>query len=173
MNISLRPTLEQDLDFVCRTEQDTENRPFVTVLSRDQHLASLSSGNLADLIIEAAELNAVGYIILAGLAEANSNIELRRLVITVKSKGYGRKALRLIKERAFGELEAHRLWLDVKEQNLRARQLYESEGFVVEGVLRESVKGEAGWESLIVMSILRDEYGESVKAVTCEYERLR
>jgi diamine N-acetyltransferase len=173
MNIRLRPTLEQDLDFVCSAEQNTENRPFVTVWSRDQHLASLSSGDLAHLIIEAADHDAVGYMILAGLAEANSNIELRRLVVTLKGKGYGRQALRLIKARAFETLEAHRLWLDVKEQNLRARQLYESEGFVVEGVLRECVKGEAGWESLIVMSILRDEYEESVKAVTCEYERLR
>jgi diamine N-acetyltransferase len=165
MNIRLRPTLEPDLDFVCSAEQDTQNRAFVTVWSRDQHLACLSSGDLAHLIIEAEDGNAVGYIIVAGLAEANSNIELRRLVVTVKSKGYGRKALRLIKERAFGQPAAHRLWLDVKEQNLRARQLYESEGFVVEGVLRECVKGEAGFESLIVMSILRDEYEEGAKVL--------
>jgi RimJ/RimL family protein N-acetyltransferase len=54
-----------------------------------------------------------------------------------------------------------RLWLDVKESNERARHVYESEGFLVEGILRECLKGEYGFESLVVMSILRDEYDDA------------
>lgn len=95
---------------------------------------------------------------MAGLAEANQSIEFRRIVITEKGRGYGREALRRVKSMAFGELKAHRLWLDVKEHNFRARHVYESEGFVVEGKLRECLKSEDGYESLVVMSILRDEY---------------
>lgn len=79
-------------------------------------------------------------------------------MVTEKGKGYGKEALRLVKQLAFEELGAHRLWLDVKKQNVRARHVYESEGFVVEGVLRECLKAEAGFESLVVMSMLRDEY---------------
>jgi RimJ/RimL family protein N-acetyltransferase len=70
-----------------------------------------------------------------------------------------RVGLRLVKERAFGPLRAHRFWLDVKEENRRARSLYESEGFVAEGVLRDSFWTGEGHESLVVMSLLESEYG--------------
>jgi RimJ/RimL family protein N-acetyltransferase len=66
-----------------------------------------------------------------------------------------------VKRFAFVERRAHRLWLDVKEQNHRARSLYESEGFTLEGVLRECLKGAEGFESLVVMSMLASEYSEA------------
>jgi RimJ/RimL family protein N-acetyltransferase len=50
----------------------------------------------------------------------------------------------------------------VKSLNTRALALYESEGFVVEGRLRESVRvtsdGVDGYDSLVVMSLLDREY---------------
>ncbi len=159
MNIRLLPTSEDDLDFVLSAEQSAENRAFVSVWTREQHLGALSSKDLSHLIIEnTADGNRVGYIILAGLADANESIEFRRIVVTEKRKGYGRAALRLVKKLAFAELKAHRLWLDVKEHNVSARNVYESEGFVAEGVLRECVKADVGFESLVVMSILSSEY---------------
>lgn len=42
-----------------------------------------------------------------------------------------------IKKIVFDKLKAHRLWLDVRLKNYRAQQLYQSEGFIKEGVLRE------------------------------------
>lgn len=159
MEIKLRRTNEDDLDFVLTAEQNPENRSFVSVWTRDQHLAALTSKNLAHLIVERITANSrIGYIILAGLADANQSIEFRRIVVTEKGKGHGREALRLVKRMAFEELGGHRLWLDVKEHNLRARHLYESEGFVVEGVIRECIKAAAGFESLVLMSMLRTEY---------------
>ena len=157
--IRLRPTSENDLDFVLSAEQSAENRSFVSVWAREQHLDALTSQDLSHLIIEnTADATRVGYIILAGFADANHSIEFRRIVVTEKNKGYGREALRLVKKLAFEELKAHRLWLDVKEHNVRARHLYESEGFVPEGVLRECIKADVGFESLVVMSMLSREY---------------
>ncbi len=162
MKIKLVDTSENDLDFVLSAEQNVENRSFVTVWSREQHLDAIRNQDLRPLIIQdTADGKRVGYIILAGLADVNRSIEFRRIVVTEKGKGYGREALRLVKEMAFQELKAHRLWLDVKEHNVRARELYESEGFVAEGLLRECVKGESGFESLVVMSILISEFGEA------------
>jgi len=80
-----------------------------------------------------------------------------RIVVTDKGKGYGRAAVRAIKRYAFDSLSAHRLWLDVKEHNTRARAVYEKEGFRYEGTLRECRKGPAGFESLVVMSVLEQE----------------
>ncbi len=158
MDIRLRHTRESDLDFVLAAEQDEENRPFVKVWTREQHLAALASEDISHLIIESAGDGSVGYVILAGLSDANRSVEVRRVVVTVKGRGYGKGALRLINDLVFVKLEAHRLWLDVKEHNARARHVYESEGFVTEGVLRECLKTETGFESLVVMSILRNEY---------------
>ena len=46
----------------------------------------------------------------------------------------------------------------LKEGNRRARGLYESEGFVREGVLRDSLWTGEVHETLVVMSILESEY---------------
>lgn len=170
MKIQLRPSIESELDFVVGAEQNPENNRFVSQWSREQHLAACSSNDLRHLIVETREGCAVGYIILAGFGDTTqNNIEFRRLVITEKNNGYGRDALREVKRLAFEEYQAHRLWLDVKETNRRARHVYEAEGFVPEGVLRECIKTATGYESLCVMSLLRREY-ENGKAENSEKE---
>lgn len=159
MDICLRPTNEADLNFVLTAEQDEDNRAFVNQWERQQHQEALFDQNIAHLIIEShTNSKPVGYVILVGLENADLSINIKRLVVTDKSKGYGKQALRLIKKLAFEELPAHRLWLDVKVFNPRAKYVYESEGFIVEGVLRECIKTGNKFESLVVMSMLRDEY---------------
>ncbi len=101
---------------------------------------------------------AVGYIIVAGLRDPHACVELRRIVIGPKGRGFGREALRWVVRQAFTEWNAHRLWLDVKENNHAARALYESEGFVNEGIRRECLHVDGRFESLVVMSMLRQEY---------------
>jgi RimJ/RimL family protein N-acetyltransferase len=61
-------------------------------------------------------------------------------------------------DHAFGTLAAHRVWLDVKVGNERARRAYASVGFVDEGVLRDALRADGGYESLAVMSILDHEW---------------
>jgi diamine N-acetyltransferase len=159
MTIRLRPTTPADIPFVYETEHAEENRRYIIPWSAEQHLQSLSDPDHCHLIVEEAQSGrSVGYIILAGLQNPHHNLELMRITIGEKGKGYGREALRLIKHRAFEEKGAHRLWLDVKEQNERAKALYVSEGFVVEGTLRECLKTGEQYESLIVLSMLETEY---------------
>ena len=159
MNIRLRRTAEGDLDFVLAAEGAEDNRRFVGQWTREQHCEAMSHPDLAHFVVESVDDGRpVGYVIMAGLLEANRSVEFRRVVITDKGKGYGREVLRVVKKMAFEELKAHRLWLDVRENNQRARLLYESEGFVAEGVLRECVSVGSGWESLVLMSVLEQEY---------------
>jgi RimJ/RimL family protein N-acetyltransferase len=82
------------------------------------------------------------------------------MVVQTKGGGYGRAALRVAKKVAFDDLGAHRFWLDVRTHNTRARSLYDSEGFVVEGTLRECVRGARGFDSLLVMSMLQVEFAD-------------
>ena len=44
-------------------------------------------------------------------------------------------------------------WLDVKEHNQRVQAVYEKAGFKREGILRECLKTEIGYESLVILSI--------------------
>jgi RimJ/RimL family protein N-acetyltransferase len=159
--ISLRKTEEKDLDYVLAAEQDPANSMFVIPWSREEHRQALVKPDLAHLIVQGER--ELGYVILAGLQDPNETIEFRRIVIKEKGKGFGKRAVQLVKELAFGRCRANRLWLDVKEHNQRAQSLYKAQGFVVEGVLRQRLKTETGYESLIVMSILREEYEREIR----------
>jgi len=155
----LRRTDETDLDFVVGAESHLDNRSFILPWTRERHRAALSDPDIEHCIVEEnAGRRPVGIVILMDLRSPHQSIEFRRLVITEKGKGYGRAALRLVKDLAFEELGAHRLWLDVMDHNPRARALYESEGFVVEGTLRECVRVDGDFRSLHVLSMLRREY---------------
>lgn len=73
-------------------------------------------------------------------------------------RGYGAEALRLILRFAFGELNLHRVSLDVFEYNPRAIRAYEKAGFVVEGRARQYLHRDGRRWDLIYMGILREEW---------------
>jgi diamine N-acetyltransferase len=157
--VRLRPTMTSDLEFVLSLEQAPENLAFITPWERMQHEAAIRFPDFRHFIIEGGQgVEAVGFLILIGCRGQNQSLELKRMVVGSKGAGYGRAALRVAKKVAFDDLGAHRLWLDVKARNTRAKALYDGEGFVVEGQLREAVKEADGFESLIVMSMLRPEF---------------
>jgi diamine N-acetyltransferase len=158
--VRLRPTMQSDLAFVLSIERDPANLPFITPWERTQHEAAIRFPDFRHFIIEGGDdLDAVGFLILIGCRSPNQSLELKRMVVQDKGHGYGRAALRVAKKVAFDDLGAHRLWLDVRTHNARARSLYDTEGFVVEGTLRECVRGSHGFDSLVVMSMLQAEFG--------------
>jgi RimJ/RimL family protein N-acetyltransferase len=99
-----------------------------------------------------------GYVILTGLQDPNLTVCVKRIVIQAKGQGYGKMTLALLSSWVFTHTDTHRLWLDVKDHNARAQHVYEAAGFTLEGTLRECIRTEAGFESLQVMSILRQDY---------------
>jgi diamine N-acetyltransferase len=157
-DVNLRATTEFDLEWVVQTEHDPRHEPFITRWSRQRHSAALRDPGMRHLIITDASSRRLGYVILRGIGEPDGGIELLRIVVAESGQGVGRAALRLIKRIAFEELDAHRLWLDVVPSNAGAMRLYESEGFVTEGVMREAGRRAGGFVSLVLMSILEQEY---------------
>lgn len=159
--VRLRPTMSSDLEFVVSLERDPRNLPFITPWERTQHEAAIRFPDFRHFIVEGGPgLEACGFVILIGCKSQNQSLELKRMVVGTQGEGYGRAALRVVKKIAFDDLGAHRLWLDVKAHNARAKALYESEGFLQEGVLRESVRTDTGFVSMIVMSMLEGEFAE-------------
>jgi diamine N-acetyltransferase len=155
----LRPTMTSDIDYVLTLEQDPENLAFITPWERTQHEAAIRFPDFRHFIIEGGDdLSSIGFLILIGCRSPNQSLELKRMVVQSKGAGFGRAALRVAKKVAFDDLGAHRFWLDVKSRNTRAKALYDGEGFIVEGQLRDAVKVADGYETLIVMSMLQPEF---------------
>ena len=154
--LRLRPTREDDLDYVVAAEADPDNAPFLAPSPREVHLEFVRDPRQRHMIAEAGG-RAVGFVLLR-LHSENRAVELRRLAVTEKGHGHGRAALRLVMMQAFKQYGAHRLWLDVKPHNERALALYRSAGFVEEGVLRDALFYGDRFESLVVMSVLLTEW---------------
>ncbi|MNI32862.1 Spermidine N(1)-acetyltransferase [compost metagenome] len=157
-SIQFRKTMIMDLDYVINAENDEESRNYVAQWSREKHIAAIESRDQLHIVIENLDGEKIGYMILAGLTNDNDCIELTRINISHKGQGYGKQSIRLIQKFVFHHLNAHRLWLDVKDFNDRAKYVYESSGFIVEGLLRECIKKNNTYDSLFIMGILRDEY---------------
>jgi RimJ/RimL family protein N-acetyltransferase len=158
-----------DLDFVVSVEQDGRNLAFITPWERTQHEGAIRFPDSRHFIVEAGTgWEHVGFVILQGCRNPSRSVELKRIVLQTQGRGLGRACVRLLKQLAFRDLHAHRFWLDVKSLNTRALHLYAGEGFVEEGRLRESVRlgsdDAAGWDSLVVMSMLDREYQARVEA---------
>ena len=167
LSLRLRPTMLSDLDFVGSVEDDPANRPFITPWERVQHEGAVRFPDFRHFIVEAGTgYPSAGFVILQGCRSPHASVELKRLVLQPKGQGYGRLCVRLLADMAFRDLGAHRFWLDVKSANARALALYRSEGFVEEGCLRESVRDGAGFDSLIVLSMLAAEHRALVEART-------
>jgi RimJ/RimL family protein N-acetyltransferase len=167
-HLRIRPTMLSDLDFVVSVEQDERNLAFITPWERTQHEGAIRFPDSRHFIVEAGDdWSPVGFVILQGCRNPSRSVELKRIVLQPHGRGIGRRCVRMLKQMAFRDLQAHRFWLDVKSRNTRALHLYASEGFVEEGRLRESVRdgsGPSGYETMVVMSVLDREYQARVDA---------
>lgn len=75
------------------------------------------------------------------------------------SKGLGYESSRQAIDYAFKELNLHRIFLTVLEENIRAIGLYQKLGFVTEGRLAESIYKKEGYKNQLLMALLRSSWG--------------
>ncbi|HEX4435439.1 MAG TPA: GNAT family protein [Solirubrobacteraceae bacterium] len=159
MTVALTNTQQDDLEWVMALEADPEIARWVTVWPAERHRLAISAPDEAHLTVSfAGEL--VGFVLLAGLSGLHDAIELRRIVIARPGQGLGRVTLEATLEHAFEHCEAHRVWLDVMLDNERARRLYESIGFLAEGIMRDAHRDGDRYLPLCLMSILAPEWRE-------------
>ena len=123
----------------------------------DHHAKAMDDPDYRYLIIE-EEGRPEGYAFLNGLLSPNHAVQLCRFVLAEPGKGKGRAACKLILDEVFIGLGAHRLYLDLFDDNIRAERLYYSLGFQLEGVLRDAERRGKEFRSLKLMSMLESEY---------------
>lgn len=73
-------------------------------------------------------------------------------------KGYCSQITQLLLDYSFQELNLHRIWLRVDQDNQAAIQCYKKVGFIEEGIFREEVYRSGAYRDTLVMSILQNEY---------------
>jgi RimJ/RimL family protein N-acetyltransferase len=150
----LRPANPADLPSIAALERLPLVRDFVGQWSEERHLQTLASADARYFVSESDCGQLQGFAILRGLAEPHRSIELKRIVVAAPGQGLGRRMLEALVKMAFEEFAAHRLWLDVLEDNARARHVYESLGLAYEGKMREAFCRNGEYVSLLLMSIL-------------------
>lgn len=77
---------------------------------------------------------------------------------TAWGRGYGREAIVLLMDYAFGCLNLHRLAIGVVGFNHQALSFYEKMGFRREGIQRDGYYYDHEYSDFIMMSILEDEF---------------
>jgi len=154
----LRPAVPADIPGVVALERLPAAVNFVGQWSEARHHATLADPDARYLVSGSESGGLQAYAILRGLGEGSGSLELKRVVVGAPGQGLGRLFLEELLRMAFEEFGAHRLFLDVVEDNDRASRLYESLGFVREGTMREAERRRDGYVSLHLMSMLDREY---------------
>jgi diamine N-acetyltransferase len=127
--LTIRPTAAEDLVGVVALETATDTSVWLGETGLAWHEHALTDPDQEHLVTDNGTA-LTGFVVLAGLHDTGA-IELRRMVVHPASRGagHGRALLKAALTRAYDHHGASRIWLDVKAQNLRAKTLYESEGF--------------------------------------------
>jgi aminoglycoside 6'-N-acetyltransferase len=156
--VALRPATEADLDAILAAERSDAARPFVGQYPRERHAAAIADPGEELLVIAEGDGGFAGYVLLGGIANPDTGVELRRVVVTRPGEGIGTAALAQALDRAFTAHRTHRVWLDVRIDNHRARRAYATAGFRTDGVLREAMEVDGVRHHQLLLSLLAREW---------------
>jgi RimJ/RimL family protein N-acetyltransferase len=159
--LSLVRATISDLPYILATERKEGYEEFVGRWSEEKHRRALEDGHHAYFVGQ-VDKEPVGFAILRDWASPEQVILLKRIAVSRPGQGLGKRLLAALVERVFWETDAHRLWLGVFPDNLRARRAYEAVGFVTEGLARGAAFFGGVHRDELVMAVLRT---DRIKAV--------
>jgi len=149
----LQPMRVQHLDAVATIEAAAYPFPW----SRGNFVDSLAAGYWAEVLLD-ERAQVLGYYVAMPVVD-----ELHLLNITVApalhGQGHGRRLLDRVVQQARAT-QAVALWLEVRESNQRAREIYQRYGFVQVGRRPAYYPAPGGREDALLMSLLLGAPGE-------------
>lgn len=126
----LRPTQHTDLDAVLAIEQHPENLGLIGQWSRADHASAIERTDREHWIIgHKADPTPTGYIIAYNLISEGFGLYVKRIAVSEKSVGIGRRALNAYLSDAFSRLGTDSACLVVYRTNERAQRSYRAIGF--------------------------------------------
>ncbi|UVT16833.1 MAG: GNAT family N-acetyltransferase [Nitrospira sp.] len=104
----------------------------------------------------------IGSCQLHGIHPIHRTAELQIRVgdASARNSGNGTEAIHLLLNFAFKDLNLHRVHLHVFATNTMAIRAYEKVGFVREGMLRKAAHVDGTYVDIVLMALLREEYGK-------------
>lgn len=158
--VALRRAVTGDIPFIVETEQTPGYEQYVGRWSDERHRTAMASPSFAYLLgtVDGA---VAAFAILQDLDERHGSVLIRRVAAARPGRGFGSRFLAGVIDWTFRVTAAHRLWLNVVDDNDRACHVYRALGFVEEGRKREAfLKPDGRRRDMVMMSILRREWRE-------------
>ena len=113
-----------------------------------------------NFIIE-SEGRPLGHIAIEADWERDTSAELGILIDpSQQRRGFGRRAVSLALDFAFGDKRVHRVWAGVLGTNTPALRLFKTAGFVEEGRAREARREGDEWVDHVYFAMLRSEWAQ-------------
>jgi len=105
-------------------------------------------------LIGSCQLHTINFV------HRTAELQIRLGEVPESGRGYGTQAIRLLVQFAFRDLNLNRVYLHVFSTNKVAIRVYEKIGFVREGLLRKAAHIDGEYIDLVVMGILREDFGD-------------
>ncbi|MBQ9764981.1 MAG: GNAT family N-acetyltransferase [Lachnospiraceae bacterium] len=128
--IVIRKANIADADFMSDVERDSDNSPWVANWPLGWRIAKFGDKDFLQTILEKEDGTPIGFIIFRNMADVQTKLELKRIAIIEKGKGYGKEALLLAQKLAFDVFGTKYLYLGTREANVRAQNIYKTTGFI-------------------------------------------
>lgn len=123
---------EDELGAFHTMEKPVEVRRYIIPYTQAKHREQFATDGVWYKSIYNGRGLLVGFLILA-LDPDGRSLEFRRIVVSERGRGYGKRAVRLVDQICREEFGRHRVWLDVFQDNVRGRHIYEHSGYVLSG----------------------------------------
>ncbi|WP_043536789.1 GNAT family N-acetyltransferase [Actinomyces polynesiensis] len=145
---------------VTSTEELHRASPLADDRTREWYASRAQVDGRLDLaVVDRASDTVVGEVVLNEFDPSSNSANFRTLMGPEgRGRGLGTEAARLILGHGFEVIGLHRIGLDVFAFNPRARHVYATVGFVMEGVKRDAFAFDGEYVDEIWMSILADEW---------------
>lgn len=128
----IRKACIEDAEFMSNVERDEDNSPWVANWPLGWRVARFGDADFLQVIVELKDGTPIGFIIFRDMITKEKAVQLKRIAIIDKGKGYGKETLYLAQKMAFEVFHTQRLYLSTKTENLRAQSIYKATGFVAE-----------------------------------------
>ena len=168
--VYLRPLMKEDLVYLRKWSQDAEIRELIgetTPMSQaecEKFLEKVYADSSREwfMVVIKQDNRVIGE---AGLLRMDPAWRTTDVSVIMGEKeewgkGYGTEAILLLLDRAFRQLDFHRVAIGVVGFNERALRFWEKVGFRKEGVQRDGYYYDHKYYDFVMMSILDDEFRE-------------